>query len=167
MKSPRIRFLRQDLPCHYLSGINIKITPRKLAVKTAEGLKLLKAYFLLRDNLLPGMLMADRSEVVMRELLVFIIAHHLTGNPLSLKRLYLSFPSAMKVIRRDIKALEENDLIEVTRASHDKRILVIRPSPATLDRLSNLAKRLNDDDDEFLRPGSHGLQGSFAVTMLS
>ena len=103
--------------------------------------KLLRSYFVLRDGLLHTG--EGRGSVMMRELLLHVLAAHVNGTPLTLKRCYLTFPSATKIIRRDLQLLAADGFIEMERSPRDKRSVHIKPSAATLARLSELTERID------------------------
>ena len=114
--------------------------------------RLLRSYFLLRDQLLP--IGEGRGSVMMRELLLHILNADINNTPLTLKRCYLTFPSATKIIRRDLQLLMADGLIEMNRAPRDRRSVLISPSALTLGRLAALARHV--DDPSFASDGAIG-----------
>ena len=104
--------------------------------------RLLQSYFVLRDQLIPSG--ESRGSVMMRELLLHVLAAHVARTPLTLKRCYLTFQSATKVIRRDLRLLVADGLVEMKRSPRDRRSVLISPSDFTLARLEELASWIED-----------------------
>ena len=104
--------------------------------------RLLRSYFVLRDQLIPGG--EGRGSVMMRELLLHVLAAHTSGTPLTLKQCYLTFPGAIKIIRRDLQLLMSDGLVEMKRSPRDRRRILISPSQLTLARLEELANHVGD-----------------------
>lgn len=96
-----------------------------------------------------------KSNLVIFDILMFILTEHLAERPLSVKRLFRSLDLSHTGFRYHFKKLVDNDwvnLSKITREDTDRRLRFVTPSDKLISRILLVTTAI---DDQFEK-NSHG-----------